>query len=540
MAFDPTNIKLNQMRKGYFVDYNFKTWRVEAWYEYDWGNDYFTDEYKLTAIGERESIFLHVEEKDTGLECTITQPINIHQIEENVVDYIKLNETPPTRLTFKGKTYYKHGEGVGYFRNTDTDKWEELISWTYYDDSKKELLNIEQWGPEDFEAHIGIVVDEYSFSNILASTEEIDNKGSNMYALSNGESSSSTKSIGKYVFYAVLAIVGIWLLVWLFSPSKTKTYDNRPTTYNSYSSGSSSPSSQTTRASYANSPVDNLIEQHKNYPTFSIILEDMRENNGNFEHKYKVITNVTDPNLRKETITPWMTVSPEFFQRNLDNQYMELASKGEDGKINKVPAPPGYANYVGNEKYGQWRQDPVTGDSFWEFYGKYAFMSNMFNLMAAPVYRTHYYDYRNNYYGQQPYYGVRTPTGAYQYGTTGAIAQKTLPPTVFEQRRAAMESFREKVRSRVEQSAPRTPTNPNTRPAGSTSTRKSIDRSSPSTSSSYSTSPSSGRSFSSGTGNYSSPPSRTSRYSSGSSSYSSSSSSSSSSSYRSRGGRSGK
>lgn len=175
---------------------------------------------------------------------------------------------------------------------------------------------------------------------------------------------------------------------------------------------------------FKKNPVDVLIRDMDKTETFSIILYDM-DVTGTFartyQHQYKIVTVENDEPTEK--ISEWMEVSKEFFAQNENNMGMEIAAKSSDGKISKTASPPGYSNYVGNEKYGQWR-DNGSGGSFWEFYGKYAMMSSMFHLMASPINRGYYNDYRSNYYGRQAYYGPQTSTGT-TYGTQSAFARKT-------------------------------------------------------------------------------------------------------------------
>ena len=120
------------------------------------------------------------------------------------------------------------------------------------------------------------------------------------------------------------------------------------------------------------SPVDELQAQLKTAPEYSIILEDMREEGTFFPayyHKYKVIQG------DQTWSTDLRQVSEEFYRRNENFLGMTLASKIE-GEKSTTPHPAGY-NYVGNEKYGQWKSDN-RGNSFWEFYGKYALMRDLF------------------------------------------------------------------------------------------------------------------------------------------------------------------
>lgn len=166
-------------------------------------------------------------------------------------------------------------------------------------------------------------------------------------------------------------------------------------------------------------PVDDLIKQMSNDQNFSIILYDIEYNSGFFsdtyKHKYRVVREKAD-GTPYSSETDWFKVNRDFFEQNANNMGMEIATK-MDGKVTKNAAPPGYNRYVGNSRYGNWRTGS-NGMSFWEFYGQYAFMSSMLNLMT-PIYRTSYYDYRDNYRGRHSYYGTPSSRGYYQYGTYG-------------------------------------------------------------------------------------------------------------------------
>ena len=166
-------------------------------------------------------------------------------------------------------------------------------------------------------------------------------------------------------------------------------------------------------------PVDDLIKDMTGDKNFSVILYDMEFDDGFFsdtyKHKYRIVREKPD-GTPYSTETDWYNVSRQFFEMNANNMGMEIASKA-DGKVSKVASPPGYNRYVGNSHYGSW-QTGSNGMSFWAFYGQYAFMSSMLNLMT-PVYRTGYYDYRDNYRGRHAYYGSPSSRGYYQYGTYG-------------------------------------------------------------------------------------------------------------------------
>lgn len=115
--------------------------------------------------------------------------------------------------------------------------------------------------------------------------------------------------------------------------------------------------------------------------------------------------------------TDWVPVNASFYEQNLDNLGMAILSKpyGEF-EPDSHAAPPGMA-YVGNPKYGEWKKDE-SGSSFWSWYGRYAFFSNLF------FFPSHHYSYgswnrwRSDYRYKKPYYG-RTDTG-YTFGSRGS------------------------------------------------------------------------------------------------------------------------
>jgi hypothetical protein len=137
------------------------------------------------------------------------------------------------------------------------------------------------------------------------------------------------------------------------------------------------------------------------------------------------------------------------FNKHLNDMGMELASKF-DGKVKKETSPAGYSNYVGNERYGSWRTHS-DGSRFWEFYGKYAFMSSMFNLATMPIRYSMWNDYHSNYRGHgRTYYG----TGSYgrYYGSNSRYSNNVAKNRTWASK---PKTYKEKLRAKVKQSASR-------------------------------------------------------------------------------------
>lgn len=245
---------------------------------------------------------------------------------------------------------------------------------------------------------------------------------------------------------------------------------------------------QQVKTTMQKTPVDILIRDLSDEANFSIILYDMDveepdSRRPNYKHKYRVLVEKPDTVLVNET--DWEKVPETFFQANINNMGMEIASKA-DGKVQKQAAPAGYNNYVGNEKYGRWSNR--NGSSFWEFYGRYAFMTSMFNLMYQPAYRTGWNTYRGSYYGTgRPYYGNNNRYGTKSYASSASGKNTTWG--------SKPSTFKSKVRSQVSRSSGST-----TRKSAATATKRTSSTTRTNRSSSRSSYSSSYRSRSGGYG----------------------------------------
>ena len=212
---------------------------------------------------------------------------------------------------------------------------------------------------------------------------------------------------------------------------------------------------RTSPKEFYKSPVDDMIRDMSEAATYSIILHDMDVEgtfSKDYKHKYKIIK---QPTLDADPVTDttgWFDVNEGFFNQHINHMGMELASKSEDGKVTKTASPPGYNNYIGNQRYGHWVNR--NGSSFWEFYGQYAFMSSMFNMMSYPVRRSYYDDYYTNYYGRgRTYYGPSGPGGRSYYGTDGRIQSSRSNKTWYS--KASNQSFKQRVNSSTSRSGSR-------------------------------------------------------------------------------------
>ena len=129
-------------------------------------------------------------------------------------------------------------------------------------------------------------------------------------------------------------------------------------------------------------------------------------------HKYLLVQN------GQRQKTGWVEVDEEDYYDAYEHLGMEIASKPygyfEEERVASA-SPPGMA-YVGDKRYGEWRNDPATGRSFWYYYGIYSFLNRGPGFYH---YRGDWDRWRGRYRNREPYYGGSAATGA-AYGTFGS------------------------------------------------------------------------------------------------------------------------
>ena len=162
--FDPLDIRVIHLENDYLFDYELTTWQVVKMAEYDWGDNFFTREFTVKAGNQTR--FLHIEEDDK-LIVSWTEEIKWRTLGDKVINSIKNNGEPPKEFEYKGVLFYLDEVSPGYYRETNTDEWEELIAYDYVNADETLCLSIDQWGEDDYEASYGKIIKENQISNIL-------------------------------------------------------------------------------------------------------------------------------------------------------------------------------------------------------------------------------------------------------------------------------------------------------------------------------------------------------------------------------------
>ncbi|WP_027002355.1 DUF4178 domain-containing protein [Hugenholtzia roseola] len=168
LHYDPTNIRVQDLRIGFVLDYELKTWEVKEHFVYDWGDNYFTDTFLLHSG--KDQLFLSVDDEDGELYLVVSQKLRVSLLTPPIAETVRQTGKPPLTLQYEGVEYYREEENYGYFRNVTKNRHEdscEMVEWVYLDKSGKNTLSIEQYDEEEFEASKGFYIEEFEISNIL-------------------------------------------------------------------------------------------------------------------------------------------------------------------------------------------------------------------------------------------------------------------------------------------------------------------------------------------------------------------------------------
>ena len=194
-------------------------------------------------------------------------------------------------------------------------------------------------------------------------------------------------------------------------------------------------------------PLDRLRTQLDGFPEYSVVLQDMDAGLFTYTHRYQVLVGQPQPGSDdleyRETVLE-SEVDGATYSRFEPFLGMVILSKTRDGGVDEGAHPRGYQQ-VGDERYGQWRDDG-RGGSFWEFYGQYALLRDVIGGFGGGISRDDWNGYRDSRDRGQ------TWTGGGRYGTNGSATRQS-NPDFFRRQQARQasrtQSFGQRVQGRM-------------------------------------------------------------------------------------------
>ena len=152
---------LDQLREGYMLDYEMRTWEVTKHAKYDY-EGWPADEWTLET-GE-DLLFLEYE-YDDGDVFLLSEPVDITEVtaEGESFRVVLRDAEPPGAVMYDGTEYVLAEEGPA--TRTVDDRTNELHYWVY--ENGDDFVALERYGSSDWNVYAGREVEPYEFDNIL-------------------------------------------------------------------------------------------------------------------------------------------------------------------------------------------------------------------------------------------------------------------------------------------------------------------------------------------------------------------------------------
>ncbi len=165
--YDPSNISVENIKTGYIIDFDIKSWEVSNEWQYDWDNGNTEKEFKLSSNNDFMFVLLTKEARQFGVK--VGKPINIYSIDENIETEIQTKGRPYNVLLFEGITYYRESqtEGICYNMGDTSAQGVRVKAWDYYDTNRENHLRISERGRGEFRVLKARSASPYEFTDIL-------------------------------------------------------------------------------------------------------------------------------------------------------------------------------------------------------------------------------------------------------------------------------------------------------------------------------------------------------------------------------------
>lgn len=152
---------LDNLREGYMLDYEMRTWEVTQHAKYDY-EGWPADEWTLSH-GD-DILFLEYE-YDDGPVFLLSEPVKMTEVTVDGEPFraVVREQEPPTTVTYDATTYTLAEEGPA--KRTVDDRTNALHYWMYEGDDG--FVALERYGSSDWNVYAGREVEPYEFDNIL-------------------------------------------------------------------------------------------------------------------------------------------------------------------------------------------------------------------------------------------------------------------------------------------------------------------------------------------------------------------------------------
>jgi len=156
------DFEIEDLKKGYFLDYDLTTWQIIDFSTYTWDNG-VTDFESTLFDGGNKKLFLTYETINKA--SSMYWEVSIDKIWGEARQKIRADQDlSQETFTFEGKDYHFAGEGSALVKSTK-EKY-TMVNWLFESSDHKHLVSFNRYDDRFIDAYIGIRITEHQISNI--------------------------------------------------------------------------------------------------------------------------------------------------------------------------------------------------------------------------------------------------------------------------------------------------------------------------------------------------------------------------------------
>lgn len=165
-TYDAVDLKPNNLKIDFLIDYRLETWFVVGERQYDWNNNQTDRDFQLS--NKKDTILnLYIENSTRNMSYYVGYEISVQLLIPNLESLI-LRDNPPSNLVYGTENYYLETTKNGWlFKKTGQDTSNQVTAWQYFNPNHTKAIRIEWIDGQYFKAWTTLREEEFAFSNIL-------------------------------------------------------------------------------------------------------------------------------------------------------------------------------------------------------------------------------------------------------------------------------------------------------------------------------------------------------------------------------------
>jgi len=155
------DFEIEDLKKGYFLDYDLKTWQITDFSTYSWDNG--VTDFESTLFDGKDKLFLSYETVNDA--SSLFWENDIDKIWIGARSKIRANQDlTQEKFWFNNILYHYAAEGSAKVKSTKETY--TMVNWLFESEDRMHLVSLNKYGDGFIEAYEGIRITKHQISNI--------------------------------------------------------------------------------------------------------------------------------------------------------------------------------------------------------------------------------------------------------------------------------------------------------------------------------------------------------------------------------------